>query len=123
LAAGADVDTISPDERRTAVQMATRSVNIELVQILLKEGADVNICTAGRWHGNAIQEAARSGNMELVSVLLDAPANVDACSIGEKETALQIAAWYGNTKIIRLLLNAGANVNQPVAGKSGRTTL
>jgi len=91
----------------SALQAASYSGHVEIVQQLLEMGADVNLQGG---NGTALQAASAEGHEEVVKRLLDAGANVNAES-GYFGSALQAASALGHNKIIRLLLEAGADVN------------
>ncbi|KAJ6559670.1 ankyrin repeat-containing domain protein [Mycena capillaripes] len=101
-------------EQYTALAAAC-SGNVQIVQLLLDNGANVNV--QGGEYGFALQAAAWRGKAEIVQLLLDNGANVNAQG-GKFGCALQAASAEGETEIVRLLLDNGANVNVQ-AGKFG----
>lgn len=92
----------------TALQWASRSGYLEVVQILLQHRANVN--AQGGAHGTALQAASRGGHVEVVKLLLVYGANINALS-WRYGTALQAASEGAHIYIVRILLEAGANVN------------
>jgi hypothetical protein len=80
----------------------------EIVQLLIRHGADVN--AAGGWCGPALTAAVAAGNEEGVEYLLEAGANVNAKG-GVNGTAVQQAVLLNYTDILKTLLFAGADVN------------
>lgn len=90
LDAGARVNEMSADEG-TALQIAVRRGNIEITEILIEAGADVD-CPIGKAYQGVckrsveemrfnvietpLQRAANEGNMEMVQVLLEAGADI-----------------------------------------------
>jgi ankyrin repeat protein len=135
----------------TAIQRAALVDNVELVQFLLSEGADINACP---WDGckdkirshltvpwcdvtycedhendefdyqevmTALQAAVFNQNATLVRVVLGADADVNARGCGD--TPLQLAAAKGDAKICNILLRYGADVNAPADAHYGRTAL
>ncbi|PLN78250.1 ankyrin repeat-containing domain protein [Aspergillus taichungensis] len=80
----------------------------EIMQILLKAGADVNIMS-GKFN-TPLQAASDLGSVEKIQLLLHAGANVNI-SGGLYGTALQAASHRGFERIVQLLLDAGADVN------------
>lgn len=106
----ADAPVVQGDTKwATALQEAVRKGRIDLVELLMAFGADVNAPAAGELGETALQSAARAGNIELVRFLLDAGANVNAKSSGNNERALAAAASATSPAIVRLLLDAGAD--------------
>jgi len=92
----------------TALQLAARLGNIEIIQILLETGANVD-APPQRYGGTALQYAASRGDTEIVQLLLDAGAAVEAeCG---RMTALQGAAKGGHCWIVELLLKRKAEVD------------
>ena len=89
---------------------AANMSNLEVIRLLLDQGADVNI--QGGWYGNALQAAVFRGKVDVSQLLLDKGANVHAQG-GLYGNALQAAAagYYGSIGVTRLLLHHGAVVN------------
>ena len=76
-----------------------------LVQILLKEGADVNLA---RENGSTpLNAAAINGHSEVVKLLIEAGADVNKPN-KYGETPLHLANKCGRTEIVELLKQAGA---------------
>jgi len=91
----------------TALQLAARLGNIEIIQILLENGANVD-APPQRYGGTALQYAA-SRDREIVQLLLDTGAAVEAkCG---RMTALQGAAKGGHCWIVESLLKRKAEVD------------
>lgn len=108
----------------TALQISARRNEIEIVQILLMKGADVNAHPEARNGRTALQAAVTSGNCDIIQILLNAGANInDRMSHIGGRTALQAAAAKGDVALIELLLSLGAKVNFPAAENGGRTAL
>jgi ankyrin repeat protein len=106
--------------RMTALHIAVRKRDLQLVHILLSAGANVN----AEPHTTALQEAVGLGDMELVNVLLKAGANVNArTNTGGSVTALLCAIERGHRELADNLLKAGANVNAAPSSHLGRTAL
>ncbi|KAF7350253.1 NACHT and ankyrin domain protein [Mycena venus] len=108
----------------TGLQAAALAGRLEVVQLLLHRGADVNTggkslalessstntVFKGGYHGTALQAAALVGNLDIVQLLLHGGADVNARG-GYYGTALQAAALVGNLDMVELLLHRGADVN------------
>ncbi|OCK89478.1 ankyrin, partial [Cenococcum geophilum 1.58] len=98
---------------RTALQAAAGKGNIELVQILVDAGADVNIPPANERGYTALQAAAIGGYVRIAQLLLNTKADVNAASaIIRGRTALEGAAEHGRIDMLQLLLNAGVAPKQ-----------
>lgn len=75
--------------------------NIQVVQLLLKAGADV------RAENNyAIRWASKYGYVEIVKLLIRAGANVTT----KNNFAIRWASENGHTQVVKLLLEAGATL-------------
>lgn len=116
-----DTATISG---REALQAAAEGGNMEVMNILLKAGADVNGPACQNYGRTALQAAAGRGNLEAVDFLLRAGADVNAAPAEcTGRTALQAAAEQGNLEVVDALLKAGADVNTPPGDSNGRAAL
>ncbi|MCJ1342795.1 hypothetical protein MMC31_000984 [Peltigera leucophlebia] len=91
--------------------------NMQIAQILLKNGADINISPSEECPGTALQLATKNGHAEIVQVLLKAGANIDAVTTfdvtdyGGCYSALSHAVCNDDIELVRILVAAGANVN------------
>ncbi len=104
----------------TALQLAAKQGDVDIVQILLKAGADVS---APRQHygGTALEYTAFKGHPEIVEILLGVGAAVDA-ECGEM-TALQGAAKGGHHRVVELLLSRKAKVDATSPNSRRQTPL
>ena len=85
--------------------VAISSENLELIQMLLNKGADVNShCGCSRDCTAPLTEAIRLQNPEMTELLLESGAKIT------NET-LTVAVSSANHELIRMLLNEGADVN------------
>ncbi|KAJ5062213.1 ankyrin repeat domain-containing protein [Bipolaris maydis] len=82
----------------------------EMVQLLLRKGAEISAQGGGFKYGNALQAASKEGHERIVRMLLDAGAEVNAQG-GKYGNALQAASYMGQEKIVKTLLDVGAEVN------------
>jgi ankyrin repeat protein len=111
LLEGADVNAVNARGGAcgTALQAASVNGHIEIVTILLENGADVNL-QGGEYYDSALQAASHHGHVETVTLLLDGGADVNAQG-GYYDTALQAASHSDHLEIVTLLLDGGADVN------------
>ncbi|SLM38552.1 P-loop containing nucleoside triphosphate hydrolase, partial [Lasallia pustulata] len=80
----------------------------ELVQLLLKNGADVN--AQGGYYDSALQAASNGGHESVVQLLLDNGAGINTQG-GQYGNALQGASYRGHESVVQLLLKNKADVN------------
>jgi ankyrin len=108
LAAGVHVNAKN-ESGWTPLHQAVWGGHKETAELLIANGADVNIMTDGdRW--TPLHEAARSGRKEIAELLINKGADVNAMN-KYVETPLDIAIRYKNPKTADLLRTRG--------GKSG----
>ncbi len=108
LAANKVEVNIQNNKNGTALMLAAKNGYSNIVELLLKYGADVNL-KDGR-SNTALMVAAFNGHLEIVELLLayGADANIQNNKNG---TALMCATYNGYLDIVRLLLNHDADVN------------
>ena len=113
---GADVNLRLVDGS-TALHWAVHHEALEIVDLLLKAGADA--AAANRYGAKPLVLASTNGNAAIVSRLLEAGADANTVAAGG-ETALMIAARTGDAGTIRALLAAGAdpNATEPARGQT-----
>ena len=96
-----------PSPQTTSLYYASYGGLEQVVETLLKEGADVN--AQGGSYVNALQVAAWNGNGAAVR-LINRGADVNAQG-GYFGNALKAAVQKGNEEMVRLLVESGADVN------------
>jgi len=115
---------IGVEPKDTALQGAVSHGDVELLQLLIRYGANVNhevengqtILMIAAAHGFYVQcgndplLTSYTGNTAAVKALLDAGSRLDTQN-NEGDTALMLAARYARSGSVELLLSAGANVN------------
>ncbi|KAI2654495.1 Kinase D-interacting substrate of 220 kDa B [Labeo rohita] len=102
-----EVDTRS-ESGQTALMLASEQGSLEIVQELIRRGANVNLDDIDCW--TALISAAKEGHTEVVKELLENNANVEHRDMGGW-SALMWAAYKGRVEVARLLLEKGANPN------------
>src|SRR5207248_569371 len=96
--------------RRRALR-AERRRHVEMVKLLLENGADVDAKDYYGW--TALHIAAESGDEALVRLLLDKGADPNTKRTGfswAESTALHIAAACGHEAVVDVLLEKGADI-------------
>jgi ankyrin repeat protein len=103
--------------RRRPLQIALLRKSIEMTQLLLDRGADVNLSFPMSSSVDAdtpLKVAVEIGRLDLVQLLLRAGAHVNDPEAGHTPSALQIASRAGHIDLMQLLLVAGADVHARV---------
>ena len=122
---GADVKKEDVDSGITPLfivirdQQRKQELKMNMVELLLKKGADVNKAIKN-YRRTGLIVASERGNIEMVNFLLKKGAEIDKAD-NEGRTALWFAAFDGNGEMVELLLKKGADVNK--ADDEGRTPL
>ena len=110
----------------TPLLQAIRNDDSEMVEMLIKFGANINCAATRDIPFTPIQQATKQGNFEITQLLLRNGADADSAPgdrNSEGTTALQLAAIGGYVGILELLVDYGANVEAPGSAKKGTTVL
>ncbi|HCJ12221.1 MAG: hypothetical protein A2Y14_00705 [Verrucomicrobia bacterium GWF2_51_19] len=106
------------DDNDTALMFAVMKGQTEIVQILIKAGADLNIQDK---HGNtAMRLAVMDDQTEIVQILIAAGANPNIQG-QNGSTVLTLAVMNDQTEIVQILIAAGADLN--IQDKNGNTAM
>lgn len=97
--------SMDPERLPSALDLAERSGNPEIVRLLLDHGADPNI--RQRDGKTTLMVAAARGEADIVNVLLDHHADINA-STRDGWTAMTFALGGWRFEVVRLLLHRGA---------------
>jgi ankyrin repeat protein len=108
LERGVDVNYM--DNRGSSpLHIARRRTSIDLVQLLLDHGANIN--ASDTWRGETVlHDASSKGHITVVKLLLEHGANVDSRS-KSRWTPLHCTTVMGHSKVAELLLDHGADVH------------
>ncbi|MDR1236023.1 MAG: ankyrin repeat domain-containing protein [Holosporaceae bacterium] len=117
-AAGKRLVNVANKKGDTPVHLVARAGNKEIVELLLKEGADIT--ARGENRRTALHRAAQSGSTEVVKSLLEKEADVTACDQNGL-TALHYATQSWNVETVKFLLEKGAKMT--ARDNNGRTAL
>ncbi|XP_031585792.1 kinase D-interacting substrate of 220 kDa B isoform X5 [Oreochromis aureus] len=96
------------DNGQTPLMLAAEQGSLEIVQELIRRGANVNLDDVDCW--SALISAAKEGHVEVVKELLENSAYIEHRDMGGW-TALTWAAYKGRVEVTKLLLGHGANPN------------
>jgi ankyrin repeat protein len=122
IANGADVNQVDATGQ-TALMLAAKTNSTEVVNALLKGGANASINAKSKKGEtallNAVMEYGSSSGV-ITKALIAAGANVDDVN-GDGQTPLILAAQRNNLEVINLLLEAHASIN--LSDKTGQTAL
>ena len=105
---------------RTALALAASCNDIEVMQCLLENGADVNRNNDGDLGYTPIEEAAREGNIEAITLLLEHHAEIDKGNT-IASNALIGACIGAHNDTLKFLLAKGANIDH--TDNNGQTAL
>lgn len=97
------------DQSRTGLHYAAMNGNLQILAILIKAKAKLNI--EDKLGDTPLHLAAEQGQTEAAELLLDVGAEVDPQN-KDGMTPLMIAASRGNLELVRALLAKGASVSK-----------
>ena len=119
LSEGADVNYIN-EQGKFALRFASKNGDIDMVEVLLTRGAQIDLQDSNHLGSSALYEASSNGHIDVVELLLKHGANIDIQK-NNGTTPLFIACEKGHFKVAELLIEKGANVNLQM--NDGLTTL
>uniref|UniRef100_H3DQP1 Kinase D-interacting substrate 220b n=1 Tax=Tetraodon nigroviridis TaxID=99883 RepID=H3DQP1_TETNG len=96
------------DNGQTPLMLAAEQGSLEILQELIRRGANVNLDDVDCW--SALISAAKEGHVDVVKELLENSAYIEHRDMGGW-TALMWAAYKGRVEVTELLLQHGANTN------------
>jgi len=103
-----------PDSADTPLQLAATKGRKDIIDLLMRYGADVN-APPSKWRGGAtaLQKAAVHGYLGLAYTFIIHDADVNAPpGKWDGRTALEGAAEHGRLDMVQMLLNAGADIGE-----------
>eukprot|EP00038_Savillea_parva_P013122 m.209085 g.209085 ORF g.209085 m.209085 type:complete len:711 (+) comp24392_c0_seq1:125-2257(+) len=124
LAASANVDAVSAasdrkGRQRTALWIATKAADKDMVRTLLDHQADANI-RSGTNATTPLLEACLQESVDMVKLLLECRGDVNTAGHDGMSPLIAVCK-VGNIELVRMLLDAGAEVNHRAA--NGATAL
>lgn len=111
---------VDPADRNTALIHAALNGNMEIMNLLINKGADINWKNPKDENRTPLMAAAENGKPEITRLLLEKGADANA-RLSSGMTALHFAAMKGHGEVMKLLLSSGADIN--AADESGTTAL
>ena len=106
LAWGANANKRNFFTRDTLLIEAADNGHVDMVKLLIENGADVNL-KGEAWYG-PLHAAAANGHIEVVKILLENGADVN---IFHQNKPLHNAAMNGHIEVAEILLDNGADIN------------
>lgn len=101
---------LSKNRYGSALATAAWGGHKEIVDLLIENGADVNLISGD--YGSALAAAALSGYKNIVNILIEHGADVNLLlPSGNYGSALAAAAWGEDKEIVDLLIEEGADLN------------
>lgn len=113
LRAGADVDAVRFGHTPLMRAVVSRRATVEMLDLLLEHGADVNATSRNGLEESPLRLAARSGGAEKVRFLLRAGASAGFCTSRGYNALIDAAHSFraDQRDVIKLLLEAGTDPN------------
>jgi ankyrin repeat protein len=122
LNSGAEIDLRCMEDKATALMIACQRGNREVVELLVKRGADVNARTVLDGYGySPLVLTAEFGFIDVVKTLVEAGAEVNARNGEAGHTAIMVSAQNEHVETVRYLLEKGADATMQT--KDGASTL
>lgn len=118
----ADLDEYDPKIRETALIIAAKKGNLDIVNALTKAGADVNFKNKNGETALLICSKMIITNDDIIMALIDAKADLNVATEKERQTPLMLMVQKkGKHAIIKKLIKSGADVN--LRDNKGHTAL
>jgi hypothetical protein len=111
---------VDPADRNTALMHAALHGHIEIMNLLINKGADINWKNPKDKNRTPLMAAAENGKPEITRLLLEKGADANA-RLSSGSTALHFASMRGHVEVMKLLLGNGADIN--AADEDGMTAL
>lgn len=105
---------------RSALALASSCGYLDVMECLIKNGADINLNNDGDLGYTPLEEAARDGKLEAIELLLEKGAEIDKGNTIDS-TALIGACVAADNDVVNLLLQKGSNINH--TDDNGQTAL
>ncbi|OXU22974.1 hypothetical protein TSAR_008555 [Trichomalopsis sarcophagae] len=118
VARGAEIHRTVGENLSTALHLSVECDNIEVANVLLRNGSNVNaVQSNGK---TCLHLAAARKSFKMIKTLLDNRADPDVQDLSGN-TALHLACWYDDFETATQLLDYGADIN--IVNSKGSTAL
>ncbi len=104
----------------TPLGLASFFGNIEIVKMLIDNGANPNIASNNQFKVTPLHSACAISNYDIAEILIKNGADVNAKQM-QNVTPLHSAAHNGQSKLVKLLIDNGADINSKM--DNGQTPL
>ena len=96
--------------KETPLHVASKSGFIDLVDVLIQSGGNVN-ARNHPWQETPLHLAAQNGYQHIAEFLIQQGSQVNAKTVPWQDTSLHLAAQSGHTQVVDVLLQRGSDVN------------
>ena len=96
--------------KETPLHVASKSGFIDLVDVLIQSGGNVN-ARNHRGQETPLHLAAQNGHQHIAEFLIQHGSQVNAKTVPWQDTSLHLAAQSGHTQVVDVLLQRGSDVN------------
>jgi len=98
------------EQQEPSIITATKTGNIEMIQLFLDKNVDINECD--KFRDTALMIAVRKKDIPLIKYLIDHGANVNPKPNAYEDTPLSYAIRYEQIDIVNYLIEHGAKIVQ-----------
>ena len=99
----------------SALACAAGNGNVDIMRLLIKNGANINSQAIIRGSRTPLQAAVHSGSLAAIDILLEAGADPNAAAVlGNEETAIFLAAAHKSPAVLSRLIEAGAKISDSI---------
>jgi hypothetical protein len=106
---GVDVNIKQEENVLTPLIIASRDSTKDVIEFLLKRGADVNMKAKGGY--TALMTASRTRSKDIIELLLNYGSDVNTRDVSQWTPLILATVYNSNPDIINLLLDRGADIN------------
>lgn len=111
IRAGRDVNEVLDDYNLLPIDIVLQDRRDDLLELLLKAGANPNLKSSGQYPDSFLAEAVDDGNIKAVTLLLKYGAKDSDSAV----SALCNAIWKGSPEMVELLLRSGIMISDTAA--------